>query len=786
MGTQLILDFGREAVVTKHALKSGDVYELDGVRYVYNQSFAAPEGTAPEDWAELNEYLFLRERDGVRLQLTERRLDELIYDRLFKPAKEGKSLPRPLPPDGPKDPKARMRQFWCERYDEIQPMKSDASLKAFVEDVIAKYKNDAEFQGFPGYPEKIPHYWSICDWVEKRGYPGCRPLYLMCSKRSGRNHFPRVVEDLINEAIVWYWSGTTRDRVSAHIQIKEAIRQLNKKAEQDGGKPLPVLAYSTFCRRVFESENRATWGAKYGEKAAIARFDGTNPLPEAKRILHVVLIDSTTVDTHLVLGDDLLPLGRPTVNFAVDLYSRALLAIFLTFEQPNLHMAMATLKRVLLPKLDLMNAFPEMRVTLEPYGTPSIVVVDNAWAQAGHSYRDACADMGIDLRFAPIHTPQAKPYVERIVDTFHRLVFHKAPGGIPYDTKVLRKLGFDPQKTQVLDINELWERVIEAMNVYHLKEHDGIGVAPIIAWRASALVHGIDVCPNPDHLEAAAGEVLEASLTRQGIKLEGVVYHDQRTVTHLMDRLAPIDSLKSKRRTSQRARVKIKRNPADLTVIHVWNRRDEEYVPLPADNANFLMGLTKTQAKTIKIMAEQAGLPFDTDVECCKARVQLIQRLEDAKPQWLKDEEKKRQRILLADRPGLISGSILRVAAAPARHDGMAPIIDESGVHVPIDHGRRAGGGEAVKGSRRGGKAATRKATATRRNSKALSDALNAQAAAERESPSVKTVHPAKVEFSVPPRSPPSEGKLSMREQILASLAASEGWGPGSQPSKKE
>jgi putative transposase len=320
-------------------------------------------------------------------------------------------------------------------------------------------------------------------------------------------------------------------------------------------------------------------------------------------------------------------------------------------------------------------------------------------------------------------------------------------------------------------------------------------VAPIVAWRASALLHGIEACPTPDYLDAAAGEVREASLTRQGISLDGEVYHDQRTVTRLMERLAPVDPMKSKRRTSQRARVKIKHNPADQAVIHVWNHRDEEYVPLPALRANFLKGLTKTQAWIIEKLAKINGLPFDTDAECCKARLALIRKLEDAKPQWLKDQEKKHQRILLADRPGLVSGNILRVLEAPARHDGMAPVIDETGVHVPIDAGRRAGGGAPVKSARRGGKAATRKATATRRASKALTSALAAEEAATRDVGPVKAPDPATVVIPRPGPpaaiqsagndvAPPTAGG-SRRAAIMARLV-DQGWGEGSKGSNGE
>jgi hypothetical protein len=214
------------------------------------------------------------------------------------------------------------------------------------------------------------------------------------------------------------------------------------------------------------------------------------------------------------------------------------------------------------------------------------------------------------------------------------------------------------------------------------------------------------------------------------VTYDGIVYHDKQVVSHLLERLAPLDPLHSKRRTTIRARVKIKRNPGDLTVINVWNHRDKEYVTLRARHAIFLTGMSATQYGNIKAMAAAANLPFNTDVECAKARTTLIRSLEAAHPERRMAAARRQQRLLLADQPGVISGSTVRVLTAPSRHDGLAPVEDDSGVHVPIDVGQRAGRAAPVKGIRRGGASATKKALATKK-SNALAAAEAAELAAE-------------------------------------------------------
>jgi putative transposase len=797
METQLTSLLDREQVFVKHRLQSKAIYNIQDVSYEFDQTFIAPDGTPPEEWGERNEYQFLRVCDRVRLLLNENQMDLLFLNRQFKAALPGNRKPQPVPPDGPEDPEAPRRQFWCQRYDEVMPWNSQVSMDRFVEDIKERFKENAEFKHLVIDP---PDAWSVRRWAHERGHVGWRPLFLMGRKDAGtRRHFPQRVEQMLRTALAWYWSELARNRRNAHDRLKVVIPYLNKRAQRQGGSGLvlPLPSYQTFCRRVQGDERRQTWAAKYGERAATARFDGVSELPAASRILHVVMIDSTTADTHLVLGPKLIPMGRPTVNFVIDLYSRAILAIFVTFDGPNLHVAMATLKRALLPKLDLIAQYPDKKITLEPYGTPAIVVVDNAWAQVGQAYLDACADLNMDLRFAPIATPQAKAHVERFIGTISRLVFHKAPGGIPYDPRVLKALDFDPATTAILDIAELQERLVDAVHAYHLDLHDGIGVAPIVKWRAGAVIHGIEACSDPDHIDAAAGEVGEATLTREGVKYKGRVYHDKRVVSHLLERLAPLDPLHSKRRSTVRARVKFKRIPGDLTAMSIWNHRDKEYVTLPARHAIFLTGMSESQYENIKAMAALANLPFDTEVECAKARTILIRRLEAAHPERRMDAARKQQRLLLADQPGVIFGSMVRVLTAPARHDGQAPVEDEAGVHVPIDVGARAGRAAPVKGIRRGGAAATKKAQKTK-TSKALAAAEAAQTAAENAAgfspvpPDLLTANSPlyrPVEIALPEKVSTERQAASggnRRAEIMAKIQKAPGWGKGSTGPEKE
>jgi putative transposase len=705
----------------KHRFRSRQTAEINGIRHIFQQAW--PSSTNPNDFRAEPEYLFLRERDYSPITISEDKLDYLIGEKQFRalsPADERRKLPR-IAPTGPKDPKALARQFWCERYDENPVPHSEPALKRFIQGVCEQWKDTPEF------PKVfIPKCWTLRRWVKERGVPGCRPLAAMDRRESPtRETFPPLLEKIIAWVVAWFWSARPREKYDAYNKLTALVLYLNRRRRRKdpSAVSLPVPDLSTIYRRINKAESHFTWTAKYDKDAADKRFNGVRSGLSASRLLEKVVVDSTPGDTLLALDTDRMEiLGPATFEVAFDVKTRVIVGATLTFEEPSLYTVMAVLKRVVLPKTDLIAARPELKDTLEPYGKPGTIIVDNAWEQVGKSFQDALEDAQIDVIWAPKETPEYKAIVERGIQTITRKLFHKAPGGIPFPAYILRKLGIDPRKTAVLSLHEIEEMLLDAIDDYHRQRHDGIGMPPIEAWRRECQIHGIETLSDPDFLDAAFGEVFDVSISREGVLLEGIRYHDETKTSLLLERLAPVDSNHLKRRTSIFARAKAKRNPADLTELHIWNRRDKEYVTLPAKDANPLLGLNRQQTKLIKNFALSERIPFNTDEDKARARLRLVNKLEAALP-GMKLAARRKQRALLSEPPRLVSGTKVLVRTIQPRHDGMEV------VQVPTAYGQRSGTGNPVRGIRRGGAAATRKAVRHREKSAAV---RAAEAAVER------------------------------------------------------
>jgi putative transposase len=260
------------------------------------------------------------------------------------------------------------------------------------------------------------------------------------------------------------------------------------------------------------------------------RFNGVQPGLTATRLLEKVVVDDTRADQHLAIAIDdvtLEPMGRPIVQFGICVRTRALLSVTPTLEDPGLFTAMGGLKRIVLPKVDLIAARPDLRDALAPHGKPGEVVWDRAWQQTGVSAQDALEDAHIDVTWADIEDPEFKAIGERVIGTFSRKLFHKAPGGIPYPPYILRKMGIDPLRTVVLTMSLFEERILDAWDDYQRQPHKGLdGMAPIEMWQRDSQIHGIEILPDPEFLDSAFGEVFDVSITREGVRVGGTRYHD--------------------------------------------------------------------------------------------------------------------------------------------------------------------------------------------------------------------------------------------------------------------
>ena len=705
--------------------RAGDIWVLPEGRYVYQMEvgeqmmFEPATGVgAPifrtETW--LEETQAVRKARRVRQH---RRPDGSLQD-----GSVGEGVAE-VGPDGPSE-YGRTLRYYLREWDGAPCGKGTKALDAFV----ARHAPTAVGQGLQWRPSAG----ALRRAINGRGTLHNRPSRLLESRRGKvpRQRWPKATQEMLRRAVMWFYARRERTPGDAYARLFRAMRKLNGMGRRRHGvawRDLCCPSDETVRTHILATESLLTLTAKYGEREGRTRWKATGRGLVAEKILDIVLIDGTTLDGWCVLDDHhgrLIPCGRPTVTLAIDLWSRCVLGVVISYEGESLDTIMECQLQVVTGKYAIIERLPHLRDLLEDlHGLPQTVVVDNAWRQSGVSYQDANEDAGISVEWAPVKNPEWKAYVETFWQTLNRLLVHKLPGGVPFGPEMMRKLGLDPAKTATLTLSKLEELVYEAIyRVYHGRPHRETKLSPLVAWR-NGLADGRDTIDDIAALAAAFGTVGDATLDRQGIRFKGFRFHDPDITQALLADLAPATAVRERRKrlSSAKAKVKVKYRKGSIAEIQVWNPKAKpraRYVSLPNWDEAYaaLPGIGFAHHDRIKAWAEANNLAFNTTEDRILAHDHLRAATENAAPEAKMAAMRQRRRLLEPLKPAIRTEgdavSVVDARPGTLRHrphdlpvDMAAPGRDDEGMPEkgPRRGGRRAKAGKS--GVRGGVPAAT-------------------------------------------------------------------------------
>lgn len=308
-------------------------------------------------------------------------------------------------------------------------------------------------------------------------------------------------------------------------------------------------------------------------------------------------------------------------------------------------------------------------------------------------------DVGTSLRWAPVGSPTYKALIERFFRTLNELLNKRLPGG-RFPINQLREWKLDPRKDAVLSLDELEDLLDHAIGVYHQELHTFLGEAPVAAWNRGVSVQGGPQFIGDDaQLDKMVGAVVERTLSRSGIALFDLIYHDPAITGPLLEDLAASQPMRKRREGSATATVRVKYNPANIGSVHVWNPKRGVYQTLPCTEAD-ADGLSKWQHERIQewVRAEQRETQDERRELRCAFRAKLRST---ASLGTAKRIQRAEARLLNSPKIHQIASEHLRLEYAEARHDGMAPIIPT----VPLAAERTDGHSKPVRPARKGRKA---------------------------------------------------------------------------------
>ncbi|NBB62045.1 DDE-type integrase/transposase/recombinase [Pseudomonas sp. ODNR1LW] len=608
-----------------------------------------------------------------------------------------------------KDPRAIVRQIVLRSLDRMGDFsRSDASLQRALA-VIWESK-----------PRQLAHHQppsasTVRRWLRQRGAVTDRPLRAMVSasgRVARRNRLPASVRRRMHEAAAAYWSNLKLSVGDAYDDLVDRLQRINDAIESRSGAGVPVPSREAFRKHLRSLECFETVAARYGKKEANKRFKATGEGLNAHRPLLLATIDHTLADIHIVMdADQWRYVGRPFLTLIVDVHSRCILGWVLSFEPPSLYSVIECIKRANRPKPRMRSLFPDCPELADIYGKCDEIVVDNGLEFIGTSFESGMTDLGVSIRWAPIRSPTYKAIVERFFSTLNSMLHKKLPGGT-FPLQKLREWELDPQKFAVLTLEQTEALLDLAIGTYHQALHRSLKDTPVRTWvRGVNSDTGINILGDDRQLDKLLGAREERLVTRSGVELFNLRYHDPAITGPLLEDLARRESVRGRRQGSASAKVAVKYNPANLGEIHVWNGPRGVYVTLPCTDREYAEGLSKWQHERLQEWQRECNA-LSAD-ERRALRLDLRSAIGAGEnPTTIRRQKRAQARLLTSPKIEALGGGGLRIAHADPRPDGMAPIIPT----VALAAERTDGGAKPVRPQRGGRRKPSRPSTTSKPN----------------------------------------------------------------------
>jgi len=305
---------------------------------------------------------------------------------------------------------------------------------------------------------------------------------------------------------------------------------------------------------------------------------------KVSRILELVEIDHTPVDL-MVVNENRVVIGRPTITVVLDRFSRCILGFHLSLAGHGTPAVFEALRHALLPKTYIRNRYPDLKLDWPCYGWFEKLLMDNGREFHSDAIVDALLNLGIVSEYAASREPNDKPFVERFLRTFNYSFIHKLPGTTL--AKVHQRVGFKAEKDACITLEELDKLIHAWIGVYLNRPHVGLrGRTPLQVWGESAKAYPPRLKANASDVDIEFSEVTNSALQHYGIDLNTFRYASERLFQ--LRRLLP-----------ESAKVQVKWPRNNVGHIWVWDPFQNEYFKVENVDST-LAGLTLEQAKVAR------------------------------------------------------------------------------------------------------------------------------------------------------------------------------------------
>lgn len=374
----------------------------------------------------------------------------------------------------------------------------------------------------------------------------------------GRSRLSQQQEALMNQVIDEFY--LTSQKLSPAKIVEEIKKQCFEKqiefsSEITIRRRLGSLSLAQLQKRGQDSTST---------EAIIGKF------PKVDYPLEVVQIDHTLVDVIIVDPIERLPIGRPYVTFAIDIYSRCIAGFTLSLEAPSAVSVGLCLTHIAMDKAHWLKML-EIDALWPIHGKPNIIHVDNGSDFHSNALTRGCLQHGIKIEYRPIGKPHYGGIIERVIGTMMKLV-HTLPGTTFSNIK--EKGDYHSEHKACLTLGELERWLIIAITkYYHLRLHSGISQTPLKLYESGLVAmeqrgKKLSYINNKKAFLIDFLPIIYRSLRRDGFMLDHITYYS--------NSLRPFVTHRDKY-----GKFLIRRDPRDLSRIYVYLEEEKSYLEIP-------------------------------------------------------------------------------------------------------------------------------------------------------------------------------------------------------------
>jgi putative transposase len=417
----------------------------------------------------------------------------------------------------------------------------------------------------------------------------------------------------------------TWDEMEVRIRRENQYRDISDK--------LPVPHLNTLYKIVAKIDPYERDLARYGKRYADAKHKTNKRGARPTRPLERVEVDETQLPFMVIDPDTSLPIGRPWLVWAIDVYTRMIVGYYLSFVRPSYAEFMQCLLHAIKPKSYVREKYPDLINDWLTYGLMETVFTDNAKIYYSGALREATSELGIKVEYARRYMAWDKPFVERSFRTLALRLLRKFPGTT--FSNIFEKADYDPKKHAIVTMEDLQEMIHRwIIDIYSRSPHRGLKDIPARVWEMSVKKFPPLLPPDAQDLEVLLGYIAWRKVG-SSIEMFGLLYG--------------CDDLAVVRQQVKGEKAKIKFNPEDISLIWVYDKRSGVYIPVPALDQEYTRGLSLWAHNIIKEQAKRTVEGYVKRDDLCRARdmitaviVRSVQKLKNIgakSAQWLTREQ---------------------------------------------------------------------------------------------------------------------------------------------------